>query len=221
MYNNINTAFDVMKEFLIQGCELDGKYQIPMIPACNLDYMPEDSIDFEESFSRKIKNHRKLNVNFYIDDTKFTRLWNNPDKYMEHLKCFHSVVMPDFSICTGPKGMPFVLNIYNKYRNHALAWYLYTQGIKVIPSVPIADRDSYEWCFDGLPKNSIVSVCTNGRVKAKASRIEFCEGFKVMCDKLTPTKVIIVGRIPDELDTDVAIVNYQTRNQRINERMAM
>lgn len=34
MYNNINTAFDVMKEFLIQCCELDGKYQIPMIPAC-------------------------------------------------------------------------------------------------------------------------------------------------------------------------------------------
>lgn len=221
MYNNINTAFDVMKEFMIQGCELDGKYQIPMIPACNLDYMPEDSIDFEESFSRKIKNHRKLNVNFYIDDTKFTRLWNNPDKYLEHLKCFHSVTMPDFSICTGPKGMPFALNIYNKYRNHALAWYLHMQGIKVIPSVPIADRDSYEWCFDGLPKHSILSVCTNGRVKAKASRIEFCEGFKMMLDKLSPVKVIIVGRIPDELDTDVAIVNYQTRNQRINERMAI
>ena len=87
MYNDIHTAFDVMKEFLIIGAELDGKYQIPMLPPCNFDYYPEDSIDFEESFSRKIKNHRKLNVNFYIDDTKFTRLWNNPDKYLNHLKC--------------------------------------------------------------------------------------------------------------------------------------
>lgn len=69
MYNDIHTAFDVMKEFLIIGAELDGKYQIPMLPPCNFDYYPEDSIDFEESFSRKIKNHRKLNVNFYIDDT--------------------------------------------------------------------------------------------------------------------------------------------------------
>ena len=219
MYNNINTAFDVMKEFLIQGCELDGKYQIPMIPACNLDYMPEDSIDFEESFSRKIKNHRKLNVNFYIDDVKFTRIWNNPDKYLEHLKCFHSVTMPDFSISTGGRGMPFALNIYNKYRNHALAWYLHMNDIKVIPSVPIADKDSYDWCFDGLPQNSILSVCTNGRVRAKASRIEFCDGFNVMCDKLQPTRVIIVGRIPDELKSDVPITNYQTRNQRINESM--
>ena len=219
MYNNINTAFDVMKEFLIQGCELDGKYQIPMIPACNLDYLPEDSIDFEESFSRKIKNHRKLNVNFYIDDTKFTRLWNNPDKYLEHLKCFHSVTMPDFSISTGDSGMPFALNIYNKYRNHAIAWYLYMHDITVIPSVPIADKDSYDWCFDGLPKHSILSVCTNGRVRAKASRIEFCYGFKTMCERLEPKRVIIVGRIPDELNTDVSITNYHTRNQRINERM--
>ena len=219
MYNSVHTSFDVMKEFLITGAELDGKYQIPMIPSCNLDYIPEDSIDFEESFSRKIKNHRKLNVNFYIDDVKFTRIWNNPDKYLEHLKCFHSVTMPDFSISTGDRGMPFALNIYNKYRNHALAWYLHMNDIKVIPSVPIADKDSYDWCFDGLPQNSILSVCTNGRVRAKASRIEFCDGFKVMCDRLQPTRVIIVGRIPDELKSDVPITNYQTRNQRINESM--
>ncbi len=219
MYNAVHTSFDVMKEFLITGAELDGKYQIPIVPACQLDCMPEDSIDFEESFSRKIKNHRKLNVSFYVDDAKFNRLWNNPDKYLEHLSCFHSVTMPDFSISTGELGMPFALNIYNKYRNHALAWYLYMNDIKVIPSVSIADKDSYDWCFDGLPKHSVLSVCTNGRVRSKAARLEFCEGFKEMCNRLEPTKVIIVGRIPDELNTDMQIVNFKTRNQKINEQM--
>ena len=219
MYNDIHTAFDVMKEFLIIGAELDGKYQIPILPPCNFGYYPEDSIDFEESFSRKIKNHRKLNVNFYIDDTKFTRLWNNPDKYLNHLKCFHSVTMPDFSISTGYRGMPFALNIFNKYRNHAIAWYLHMNDIAIIPSVPIADKDSYDWCFAGLPKHSILSVCTNGRVRAKASRLEFCDGFRAMCERLEPTRVIVVGRIPDELNTDIPITNFQTRNQRINERM--
>lgn len=219
MYNMVHTSFDVMKEFLITGAELDGKYQFPIIPAFQFESTPEDSIDFEESFSRKIKNHRKLNVNFYVDDCKFYRCWNNPDKYLEHLSCFHSVTMPDFSISTGELGMPFALNIYNKYRNHALAWYLHMNDIKVIPSVSIADKDSYDWCFDGLPKNSVLSVCTNGRVRSKAARLEFCEGFKVMCDRLEPTKVIIVGRIPDELNTDIPIINYMTRNQKINEQM--
>ena len=219
MYNNINTAFDVMKEFMITGAEFDGKYDIPIIPACSFDYTPEDSIDFEESFSRKIKNHRRLNVNFYIDDVKFNRIWNNPDKYLEHLRCFHSVTMPDFSISTGSKGMPFALNIYNKYRNHALAWYFHMDGINVVPSICIADKDSYDWCFDGYPQHSVVSVCTNGRVRSKDARIEFCNGFYEMVDRLQPTKVIIVGYIPKELRTDIPIVQYMTRNMRINQRM--
>lgn len=220
MYDAVHTSFDVMKEFMITGAELDGKYQIPVVPACRFDYMPEDCVDFGESFNRGIKNTKKLNCNFYIDDTKFTRLWNNPDKYLEHLKCFHSVTMPDFSIATGAKGMPFVLNLYNKYRNHALGWYMHLNGLKVIPSVSIADKESYEWCFDGLPKNSILSVSTNGRVRSKASRLEFCEGFRAMCERLEPAKVIIVGRMPDELNTDVKIINFQSRNQKVNERLA-
>ena len=216
MFSGYHTSFDTMKEFLIQGAELDGKYQFPVIPACRLDYMPEDSVDFGESFSNKIKNHRKLNVNCYVDDCKFNRLWNNPDKYLDHLKCFHSVCSPDFSMDTGKSGMPFAINVYNKYRNHALAWYMHMNGIKVIPSVDIADKNNWDWCFDGYPKHSVLSVCTNGRVRSKSARIEFCQGFKEMCRRLEPVKVIIVGRIPDELDTYVDIVNFETRNQKIN-----
>lgn len=152
LYNGCHTSFDVMKEYMIYGAELDEKYQIPIVPACSLDYLPEDSIDFGESFSQKIKGHRKLNVNFYIDDSKFQRLWNNPDKYLEHLKCFHSVCMPDFSIATGDCGMPFALNLYNVYRNHALAHYMLLNGIRVIPSVGIPDKDNYDLCFAGYSK---------------------------------------------------------------------
>ena len=219
MYDGCNTSYDVMKEFLIQGAELDGKYEIPMIPACRLDYTPEDSIDFDQSMSRKVRNHRKLNVNFYTDDCKFTRFWNSPDKYLGHLKCFHSVMSPDFSIVTGEGGMPFALNIYNKYRNHALAWYLHMNGINVVPSVGIADKYNWNWCFDGYPRHSVLSVCTNGRVKSKAARLEFCEGFYEMCRRLEPVSVIIVGRIPDELRADVKITNYKTRNQKMNDEM--
>lgn len=36
--NNTHTAYDVMKEYLITGAELDGLYQIPMLP--KLDAVP-------------------------------------------------------------------------------------------------------------------------------------------------------------------------------------
>lgn len=39
-----------------------------------------------------------------------------------------------------------------------------------------------------------------------------------MCDKLQPLRVVIVGRIPDELNSPVEIINLKSRNQRINEK---
>ncbi len=66
----------------------------------------------------------------------------------------------------------------------------------------------------------MIAVCTNGRVRAKAARIEFCEGFKVMTDRLQPHTVLIVGKMPDELNTDVKIVNYKSRNQKVNEEFS-
>ena len=168
-----HTAYDVMREYMIIGAELDGKYQIPMLDRYT-GHPGEDTVDFKDSFSLKIKNHRKLTVNFYIHDYEFEKIWNNPDRYLEHLKCFHSVIGPDFSMSVGENGMPFAMNIYQKYRNHALSHYLSMNGIKVIPNVSIPPEYCYDWAFDGVPKRSTVACCTNGRIKSRVSREEFC-----------------------------------------------
>lgn len=216
MNGHINTAFDVMKEYMVIGAEFDGKYQIPIVESCNTDAIANDTVDFADSFSRSIKNHKQLCVNFYIDDAKFLRLWNNTDKYLEHLSAFHSVIMPDFSISTGIYGMPFALNVYNKYRNHAIGYYLQKNGITVIPSVGIPDINGYELCFSGYKKHSVLSISTIGRMKSKSSRDEFREGFVEMCKRLQPVHVIVVGHIPDEIMGIVPITNYMSRNQKIN-----
>lgn len=213
----IHTAYDVMKEFLITDADLDGKYEIPKIPKTFI-HPGKDTVDFAESFSRKIKNHRELDVNFYVDDVQFQRLWNQPDKYMEHLKCFHSVIGPDFSMAVGENGMPFAMNIWQKYRNHALSHYLSMNGIKVIPNVSIPPEYCYDWAFDGVPKRSTVACCTNGRIKSRTSREEFCIGFKEMERRIEPLRVIVVGKIPPELNTDVEIINFKTRSQKIKDK---
>ena len=71
-----HTAYDVMREYMITGAELDGKYQIPMMERYT-GHPGEDTVDFKDSFSPKIKNHRKLTVNFYIHDYEFEKIWNN------------------------------------------------------------------------------------------------------------------------------------------------
>ena len=41
--------------------------------------------------------------------------------------------------------------------------------------------------------------------------MEFCVGFKEMERRLKPLRVIIVGRIPEELETDTEIINFEGR----------
>lgn len=213
-YKRYSTANDVMKEFLIYGAELTDM-GFPILPAVQAH--PIQTIDFRGGLSRSFKDHRTTNCNFYVDDEKFTSLWTNPDKYLEHLRCFHSLCGLDFSIDT---QMPLVMQYWNKYRSMALDWYLTLQGMKVIPNVNIIPYKGLEWLLEGIPKNSTLCCSTNGRVRSKAARKEFCEGFYEMCERLGPTRVVIVGILPEELDSPVEIINLENRAQKMRIRLS-
>ena len=205
-YTRYSTANDVMKEFLIYGAELTDM-GFPILPA--VQSSPKDTVDFRTGLSRYLKGHRKLNCNFYVDDSKFLSLWNSPDRYIDHLKCFESLCGLDFSIDT---QMPLVMQYWNKYRSMALDWYLTLNGITVIPNVNIIPYEGREWLLDGLPKRSTVCCSTNGRVRSKGAREEFCEGFYEMCERLEPTRVVVVGILPEELDSPVEIINLENNS---------
>lgn len=209
-YTRYSTANDVMKEFLIYGAELT-EMGFPKLP--DVQSTPTDTIDFRAGLNRSFKGHHGMNCNFYVDDEKFTALWTNPDKYLDYLKLYESVCGLDFSIDT---RMPLVMQYWNKYRSMALDWYLTLQGITVIPNVNIIPYKDREWLLDGLPKRSTVCCSTNGRVRSKRAREEFCEGFYEMCERLEPTRVVVVGILPDELDSPVGIINFENNSTKKN-----
>lgn len=184
-YANISTEYDVCKESLIYGAELDGKYRFPILEPCEI--VPSKTVNFRKSLVlNKVKD---LNINFFMSDYQFLSVWNNPDKYMEHFRCFHSICGFDFSIDT---KSPLALQIYNKYRNHVLSHYFQKNGVRVIPKVNILPGCS-NWIYDGLPKNSLLCCGTKGRVKTLRARKEFKECFTEMESILHPHTVILVG----------------------------
>ena len=213
-YTRYSTANDVMKEFLIYGAELT-EMGFPKLPA--VQTTPTDTIDFRAGLSRTFKGHHGMNCNFYVDDEKFNSLWSSPDKYINYLKLYQSICGLDFSIDT---QMPLVMQYWNKYRSMALDWYMTLQGITVIPSVNIIPYKGREWLLDGLPKRSTVCCSTNGRVRSKGAREEFCEGFYEMCERLEPTRVVVVGILPDELDSPVEIINLENRAQKMRDKLS-
>src|SRR5699024_10441131 len=151
----------------------------PILPAVQVT--PSGTIDFRSGLNRSFKGHHNTSCNFYIDDEKFNCAYSTPDKYLNYLKLFQCVMGLDFSIDT---QMPLVMQYWNKYRSMALDWYLTLQGITVIPNVNIIPYEGREWLLDGLPKHSTVCCSTNGRVRSKGAREEFCKGFYEMCERL-------------------------------------
>lgn len=176
---------DTLK-LLLAGAKTCGKYDFPAIRACIST--PGELIPFNCALTAK-ENRGWLH--FFVDDYQFERLWNNPMKYLPIIKRFDGAIAPDFSIFT---QMPLAQQIYNCWRNRVISAWLQREGVKVIPTIEWSDKASLEWCLDGLPLNSTLAVQTNGCFVNAKSKADFIRGMDHVCNKLSPTAILIYGR---------------------------
>ena len=77
--------------------------------------------------------------------------------------------------------------------------YLQKNGIPIIPNIRWSDESSFEYCFLGVPKHSIVSVSTHGCITSRAERKMFKIGLNAMLDELAPHTVLVHGYMPDDI----------------------
>ena len=179
-----------------------NKYDIPEI--LPIEYVSEniDFIPFNFAMSAKEKNK---GVHFFIHDYQFERVWSNPDRYCEILSKFPYVLSPDFSLYS---DMPLVMQMWKHYQKQWMGSYMQSFGINVIPTIAWSDERSYEFCFLGCPKNSIVAVSSVGTQKNNEFKEGFLKGFNMMIEKLNPTTVLLFGKIPDNLPNKCKVIHY-------------
>lgn len=192
----------------------EGKYDIPVIRPIKELPQPDNYISM--NYVLTSKNRSKLAVHCFVDDYQFLRYWNEPNRYIPILKEFNCVLAPDFSLYT---DMPMAMQIYNHYRKHWLAAYWQYCGIKVYPTITWSTPESYEWCFDGEPHNSVVAVSSVGVMRDKESYAIFMDGYNEMKRRLNPTGIIFYGKIPDECKSDNVIAiepHYKSVAERCN-----
>ena len=141
---------------------------------------------------------------FYYDDYKFISAWRDPDKYLDKLRKFKAVVSPDFSLYT---DFPRALQILSCYRRQWCGAYWNMKGIDVIPDVVWGDEQSYDYCFEGIPKHSTVAVSTVGVMKNtdwNGSEDDlFRKGYNEMMKRLEPTTVLFYGAMVEGLEGNI------------------
>ena len=205
-----------MENGVFQGV---GKYNIPVINGLSADEFDPNTnwIDFHDT--TKIKDRRNdYSVYFFIDDYQFERCWSSLDMYTRLLMQYNYVMSPDFSLYL---DMPKAIQIYNHYRKHYLAAYWQVNGIKVIPTIAWSDKSSFEFCFDGEPKNSVVAVSTVGILKDDVSKRIFLDGYNEMKERLNPSLIIQYGRLPPKFLGDDNVITIPPFYEKTKERCKM
>lgn len=179
---------------------VEGKYDMPKLKACNTT--PTDLIGFNYMLSSKNKD---CGIHFYIDDYQFERIWNSPHDYLEKLSEYECILTPDFSLYV---EMPMAMKIWNVYRSRLIGQIMQDYGLKVIPTISWCEEETFEFCFDGLPKNATLSISTIGVKNSKESMKVWKKGVDEMVKRLTPKKILVYGGKVDYDFGNIKVIYY-------------
>ena len=182
-------------------------WQMPVIK--NNNFIPDDLIGFNYAKTSKNKN---CGIHFYIDDYQFERIWHNPEKYVDILFDYDCILSPDFSLYM---DMTMPLKIWNVYRSRQIGAFYQSKGIKVIPTISWAEKETFEFCFKGIPKGSIVSVSTIGVKENKDALKIWHDGMEEMIRQIEPSTIIIYG---GKLDFDYGNIKTVYFENKVTEK---
>jgi len=184
---------DVFKSGFVQDAYFSQVYEFPLLKQAT--GKPYKAIPFDKATRSTKYDHW---IHFYIHDKQFECVWNNPKQYLNMLKRFAGVITPDFSLY---RSLPLAMQIWNTYRSRAIAYWLQSNGISIIPNIRWGDERTYAFAFEGIEKGGTVAVSTNGCIKKKLDRYYFIKGLDKMVETLKPDTIINYSYAPDDIFT--------------------
>ncbi len=192
---------DVWNAFMVEGAEYDV-HDIPFCPTTATS-LPGQLISWPEAKQLHKKAMRKGDkeyrvqafIHFYVDDVKFdgvrSSVWLFPWRALEIIRHFDGIITPDFSMC---QDFPEPLKLFAVYRMRAFGYWVGSIGVQVINNVRWGTQETWDYCFAGVPKHTVVAV---GSVASGLKRLEnrqlFDDGLEVMVKALKPAVIIVYG----------------------------
>lgn len=182
--------------------EAVGKWGIPLVKKQNHDMTDIQLIACSDTRANDNKSNTKRGVHFFVDDFRFEGIFKNPERTLEKYSQYAFLLTPDFSLYA---DMPLWKQIESVAQNRWVGAYWQNKGLTVIPTIAWSTSRSFEFCFDGVEKNSTVAV---GMIGCKSNRTGFMRGYNAMLEKIEPSKIICFGTPFAEMDGDIITVDY-------------
>lgn len=189
-----------LPEYLLKGAEFEGRDDIPRMLDLHNAEIPSRLVPFDKARTEAAKEGY---VHFYIDDSGYGDMLANARKYDDLLSGYDGIITPDPTIRIGD---PHCHNAAMTMINRAIGYYEQRRGLAVIPNIRWGDPSTYDFCFLGVPRHSVVAISTHGAIARDIKtgnllRKCFKAGLQEMLGRLEPTDVIVYGRMPDDIFT--------------------
>jgi hypothetical protein len=192
----------------------DNELGIPCLAHVSLDTLPA----WLAPYRTRIRANEPPDdgaAHFFMDDYRFETVWSRPRKALEALAPYTTLLSPDFSLY---RDWPLMLQMWNVYRNRWCGAFWQSQGFTVIPTVSWSTVESYDFCFLGAPRRSVVAVSSVGvRLEDPLEGYLFREGFRKMVVRLQPRVVLSYGPLPAGCCELVDVMEYPTRWEGIRQ----
>ena len=146
-------------------------------------------------------------VHFFQDDYRFRgAVWCDLERITYSLRKFDYYFTPDLSLW---KDLPTdFYNLQNTYRTRFIGAYWQKCGYNVIPTASWGGLNSFAYCFEGLPSNSIIAVSGMGNMASEDAYNRWCYGLRRLEESKHPISILVYGQeldIPD-LHTPVKFI---------------
>lgn len=199
---------DIFGVYLLESLSFEGDYDMPVVG--NFDDL--SCIDYLALYS-DLKDYNKTEntcICFYQYDHVFDGvhgLYNSIiyqdterlERFRQRFEKVKYIIAPDYSLFG---DFPNALQIFNVYKSRVcMCWLLQNTKAIVIPNIRWSLPFAYNYCFDGIMKNSNIAIGLMGMMHHKENKNIFLDGFKRSIDCIMPKSIIVYGFITkDNID---------------------
>ncbi len=183
---------------LDKSCIYTGECDMPVVQPYR-DDPPDRLIPFNVALQT---DDTDAGVHFFIDDYQFDRVWTQPRRYLSMLRRHQAVIAPDFSQFA---DMPQAVRIWQNYRGKMLSAWWQREGVRVIPNVTWSTPDSFRYCFDGQPTDSVIAINCQGIRSSNLSMYFWRMGYKEAVRRLRPRLILRYGDIIPGEQEDISV----------------
>lgn len=179
-----------------------GKWDIPLVRKQAFPINAIKLVACSDTRANDNEENRKKGVHFFVDDYRFSGIYDHPDRSLERYAQYAFLLTPDFSTYA---DMNMWRQIESVAKNRWVGAYWQNKGLTVVPTISWSSSRSFEFCFDGVESGAVVAV---GMIGCKHSRIGFMRGYNEMLRRIQPEAIIVFGTPFPEMEGNILPVDY-------------